>query len=264
MNPKLVFILFFFSISINFSQVVGSDSILNKKVDSTEVKYSDESTINNILSFFERYQSFIGSIIGAFLAALIAIYSIKRTHKNQILLENEKILNNRHIEEKVYCGFLFSVYSVLLNHKEISKALTRELNAFAENVKYTGDLIIEKPYNRYSNDLLKECLLKTLAYQNYDSDTILFLVTYVNKIDNFDSNLNFIPLLKVRDKHKDISTYAETVNKYFSDLYGMIKLLDELNDKITKLILAYLRNSNAVNMHEYLETLHNPPIKRTP
>jgi len=150
------------------------------------------------------------------LAALIAICSIRKTHRNQI---------------------------------------------FLENVKNTGELIKEKPYIRYSIDLLKNCFLKTLSYDNYDSDTIMYLVTYVNKLDNFDSNLNFIPLLKIKEQRKDKAEYAETVKIYFSDLLGLIGLLDELNDKIANLILKFLRKSDFVNLTEHLESLHKQQSK---
>jgi len=263
---KYFLILFYFLLFLNLKaqDSTAIDSVILKKIS----KFTQPDSINCIKninedSFCITYQGFLGALVGSMLAAVIAIYSIHKTHKNQIFLENEKIHNRRHIEEKIYSGFLFSVYSILLNHKEISKALKRELNAFAENVKITGNLLIEKPYNRYSVDLLKECLLKSLSYENYDSDTIMYLVTYVNKLENFDSNLNFIPLLKIRDQHKDNAEYAKTVKIYFSDLLGLIALLDELNDKITNLILDFLRNSKVVNMHEHLESLNNQQTKPT-
>lgn len=260
----LIFLCFFLFINLNAKDSTKVDSVISTEV--SESNQPDSINYVKILSedsIWITYQGLIGALVGSMLAALIAIYSIRKTHKNQIFLENEKIHNKRHIEEKIYSGFLFSVYSILLNHKEISKALKRELNAFAENVKNTGELIIEKPYNRYSIDLLKECLLKTLSYENYDSDTIMYLVTYVNKLDNFDSNLNFIPLLKIKEQHKDKAEYAKTVKIYFSDLLGLIGLLDELNDKITNLILEFLRKSNVVNMPEHLESLHNQQPKPT-
>ena len=91
----------------------------------------------------------------------------------------------------------------------------------------------------------------------------MYLVTYVNKLDNFDSNLNFIPLLKIKEQHKDKTEYAETVKAYFSELLGLIGLLDELNDNITNLILEFLRKSDVVNMPEHLESLHNQQPKPT-
>jgi len=254
--------LLFINLNAKDSTIVDSVSA-TKVLEATQPDSINYVKILNEDSFWITYQGFIGALVGSMLAALIAIYSIRRTHKNQIFLENEKIHNRRHIEEKIYSGFLFSVYSILLNHKEISKALKRELNAFAENVKCSGNLIIEQPYNRYSVDILKDCLLKSLSYENYDSDTIMFLVTYVNKLENLDSNLNFIPLLKIRDQQKDNAEYAQTVKMYFSDLLGLIGLLDELNDKVTNLILDYLRNSKVVNMHEHLESLHNQRPKPT-
>jgi hypothetical protein len=263
MRIIFVILLFFLLLTNLLAQdSTTTDSIISKihfgysQIDSiTYVKILNED------SFGITYQGLFGALFGSLLAAIIAIYSIKKTHKNQIFLENEKIHNRRHIEEKIYSGFLFSIYSILLNHKEISKALKRELDVFAENVKETGDLLIEKPYNRYSIDLLKECLLKSLSYENYESDTIMYLVTYVNKLENFESNLNFVPLLKVRDQHKSSAEYAETVKLYFADLLKLIVILDSLNDTITKLIFNYLLSSEVVNMKEHLEALHNRPLK---
>ena len=261
---KYLIIIILLSTSIFPQDKLLHDSLSNFKKNTKIENYGlqKEKSIEQVTDI-EKYQSLIGSFIGALLASLIAIYSIKKTHKNQILLENEKVFNQRHINEKIYCGHIFSIYSILINHAQISIMLKRELNAFANHVKVTGDLLVEKPFNVFAIDLIKECLLKTLSYENYDSNTILYLVTYVNSLDNFDSNLNLIPLLKVRDKYNDNDSYAKTVKKYFDELLGILNLLDELNDKITKMIYKYLNESKAVNVHDHLETLHNQRLSPT-
>lgn len=260
----LIIIAFLYITQIKAQDSTNLDSI--STINDSLIAQSDSISYIKIItddSFWITYQGLIGALIGSMLAALIAIYSIKKTHNNQIFLENQKILNNRHIEEKVYCGFLFSIYAILLNHQQISKKLKSELSGFLNYVKSTGDLIIEKTYNRFAIDLMKDCLLKGLSYQNYDSNIVLYLVTYINMLENFDSSLNFIPLLKIKDKHKDIDSYATAVEKYFADLQGLLLSIDELNEKIVETILAYLRNSEVVDMHEYLETLHNQQLKPT-
>ena len=120
----LIFLCFFLFINLNAKDSTKVDSVISTKV--SESTRPDSINYVKILredSIWITYQGLIGAFVGSMLAALIAIYSIRKTHKNQIFLENEKIHNKRHIEEKIYSGFLFSVYSILLNHKEISKAL---------------------------------------------------------------------------------------------------------------------------------------------
>ena len=89
-------------------------------------------------SLFIRYQGLIGAFIGAFFgalgAALIAYFSIQKTHLNSSKLLDRQIrrdLDNRNLQadnkrinaEKLYCGLLYIIHNDLRGHEYYSEML---------------------------------------------------------------------------------------------------------------------------------------------
>ena len=204
--------------------------------------------ITNEISFLEKYEGLVGAFIGSLLAALIAIYSIHKTHKNQVNLENEKIKRNRYQSEKVYCGFLFSIHSILLNHQQFLGSLTKELEGILSNAKLTGKLAYDKPYTYLPVDLLKGNLNNILSYENYNSKNVQLLVTYLNFVENLYNDVNFISLIKLRDETKDETEYKQRVEYYFNNLFGRITTLNDMIEKLINAIIKEIEASETSNV----------------
>lgn len=77
--------------------------------------------MTNILEFIYKYQTLLGTIIGSGLAALIAVISIRITHKNQVNLENKKSDFFQMEGHKEYIVLLISINSILINHQNLFK-----------------------------------------------------------------------------------------------------------------------------------------------
>lgn len=221
---------------------MAQNIVVNKPDSVTYVMVTKEIT------FIERYQGLIGAFIGAFFASLIAIIAIKKTHKNQIELENDKIHYKRYQDEKVYCGFLFSIHSVLLNHKQFLMTLKKELEGILENAKITGKLAYDKPYTFLPVDLLKGNLNNVLSYENYNSKNIQLLVSYLNFVENLYNDLNLINLVKLKDDTKDENEYKQKIEYYFNEVLGRINILKEMVEELLNAIIEEIENSETSNV----------------
>lgn len=232
-----------------FQQNIIKNDSLHK---ATEVSITKSDSVQNVFitnekSLLEKYQGLIGAFIGSLFAALIAIYSIYKTRKNQIFIENEKIKRNRYQSEKIYCGFLFSIHSILLNHQQAFEILTKELQAILETVKTIGKFTYDKPYTYLPVDLLKDNLNNVLSYENYNSKNVALLTTYLNLVENLYNDLNFIPLVKLKTETKE-DEYKERVVYYFDKLFGRINTLKDLVARLLKDITDELEKSETSNV----------------
>lgn len=101
---------------------------------------SEES--NQSLSWWKRNEAnLIGAIAGSFFGAvgagLIALYSIKRTHKNNIEIEKSKLIEIRKEKDKIYCGLLFMIISEIHYQKIDTEKIEKLINEFVRITKVT-------------------------------------------------------------------------------------------------------------------------------
>ncbi|OGU34486.1 MAG: hypothetical protein A2068_12050 [Ignavibacteria bacterium GWB2_35_6b] len=211
----------------------NNENVINRD-NSYKIIIADE------ISFWEKYQSLIGALVGSLFAALIAIWSIYRTHNNQINIENEKIRISRSHAENVYHGFIFSVHTILINHEHFLNSLTEELRNILANAKKTGKLAYDRPYTYLAVDLLKNNLNKILAYESYDAKNVQLLVTYLNHVENLYNDLNFIPLIKLRDDTKKEDEYLNRLEYYFDNLVERVNILKEM---VKELLDGFMREA---------------------
>ncbi|OGU69421.1 MAG: hypothetical protein A2499_09435 [Stygiobacter sp. RIFOXYC12_FULL_38_8] len=266
MKKYLIIIIGILFLHLNYAQ--DSTSLdTSKYPQNMTLEKSDSITYGQLINdstFFEEYQGLIGAFIGALSAALIAFFSINKTHKKQIALENEKIIHQKLESEKKYCGILFSIYSILTNHYYISTELKKEIDAHLKILSNTGKLFVDKPYNYLPIDLLKDCTSQIYNYEKYDSNLLMYIVTYVSKIEIFFNDLNFIPLIKMKTEYEDDKSYVESLNGYFAALLKRLEVLDGINEKINSLIKDEINKSSVCDFREMDELLHNQQINRTP
>lgn len=194
------------------------------------------------------YQSIIGAFLGSSLAGLIAYYSIRRTQKNQIDLENEKIKVERYQEEKVYCGYLYSVWAIMQGHQSFLTGLRRELNFILKDFESLGKIAYDKPFNVLPVDLLKESYFKVLGYEKYNSKIVNKLVSYLGVMDSLTNELNFITIKKLKEEIADKKDYAKRVEFYFSQVFGHLDILLETAQIIGNDIMTDLSNSKTSNI----------------
>lgn len=146
----------------------------------------------------ERYQGFLGALVGASLAALVALYSIWRTNKNNLALEQNRRLDVARRQEDIYCGLLHEIAGELDAHAMIFRDLVRDLPLLRNNSLAVGKVIVSCPPARPSLSHIDVCRIKILEYDGFDTRLLHRISAYVNVCAYFNTNLDFTPLIQVQ------------------------------------------------------------------
>ena len=234
---KIILLLLILS-SLIFSQIIPSGNLPNRDTVLAKGTSSQKTYIVNDPSFFERYQTLFGSIIGAAAAALIAYISIKVTHKKQLNLENEKLLYAEDKKREHYRGILISINSIIISHKLIIEALEKEIGALLTDFKVHSRLAYEKPHTFIPIDLLKKLLIKLTEFENYNIQILYSISGYIISIDNLYNDLDFQPINKLKEE----VYFKSRMEAYFMPLLGKINELGIKAAEIEQLLNKEIDN----------------------
>ena len=195
--------------------------------------------IDNNPSFLERYQTLIGAFLGSLLAAIIALFSIWRTYKNQkklndevhekqIQLEIQKLTYTESRNKDHYRGILITIRSILISHKYVIDELKKELSSLIDDFKNHGRLAYEKPHTFIPIDLLKKLLIKLIEYEDYNIRILFSLSGYIISVDNLYNDLDFQSIVRLKNEFK----FHEMVENYFERLNGRLSTLNVKSGEI--------------------------------
>lgn len=196
---------------------------------------------NVIINLITEYQTIIGSFIGTIGAGLVAYFSIKSSFNKQKLIERDKLLESMKKERKIYDGFIFALLTDFSNVKVLYKNLLNELSAYQLDIPQSLKIPVEKPISRVSNEISKKLFQEIIKYENFNSKIISQLTLYISISDDYYSNLNFEPLIKL--KFKDEADLISRCSGYFEAIIKKHSILIKEVDKIIELLKQELVDS---------------------
>lgn len=220
--------------------------ILTNEPQSSSVK--DHSQDVNFELFLKSYQGFLGALVGSFLAALIAFYSIRITHKKQLDVENKKNQWKEDADEKDFCGILFAIQCTLKHHRILSKSLEEELDTIIEANLERESIYDQETYIRYNTDFLTDCALELIKYQLYNPNIIYNIISYIDGCQTFERANNISKIKYQFDKNKDQENYTKQFSIAISKIKEVIEDVKKLNNLTTKSISEYLKESKSNNI----------------
>jgi hypothetical protein len=161
------------------------------------------------------------------LASLIAIYSIRQTHKNQIFLENDKANKRQIREEEIYCGLLNAAKIELIYHQKILPFLIEGLQKIRDASLREGEIITAKAPRNISLNFLQEIRRKIIDKEILDTNILQLLSYYINKCEIINMDMDFESLIKLNEKFKDKVDFQELVKDYFDKEIDQVKKIQE-------------------------------------
>jgi len=256
---KIIIFLLFVSSPI-FSQDSLRYDHSTKNIDTIVI--ANEGThkilITNENTFIEKYGGIIGaitgSVIGSFFAALIAFKSIRKTnknqiklneiaHTNQIALEYDKIDKENHQKDKIYYGYLYSIWAIMQGQKSFLITIRKEVNSILNDFKEFGTIGYDKPFNVLPIDLLKESYLHILSDGRYNMHTVNKLISYLSVNDSLTNELNFTVIKKLKNELSNKKDYDDRVDYYFNQVFGHLDILLDTAKQIEDEIMGDINNS---------------------
>lgn len=197
---------------------INDDNSGDMSSDNTKYK------IENDESILFQYQGLIGAIVGALGAALIALYSIKKTHRNSMLLQgnirenqvNDQIKqeqNNNVHNEKLYCGLLYIVHNELMSHESYSSLLIQSIRGYQDYIISNQELPTSDPFYKYPFDLLQEVVIDILEFDMFNTTIIGNMSPYIQKIKKINHDLNLTQFRKMGESDKT-SLFFKGIKEY--------------------------------------------------
>lgn len=177
------------------------------------------------------YQGLIGAFIGSLMAALIAIGSIWKTHKNSTELFNKEKSQERERNERLYCGLLYIIAKELESNGKISELLLTDINSYQEFIKMHKELPSIDPFDKYSFDLLQEVVIKILSYDMYETSIIGLMSPYLLILKRVNHDL-VLSRLTESDEAKKRGGYYDAVNSYLDDVKKKIGNISTASENI--------------------------------
>ena len=213
---------------------------VSEKNDSVKTIISNDlSTTKNIMdnfqskrTLFEKYDSLFGALLGSLLAALIAIYSINRTNKNNHVLEIKKYNTQKQIMENKYCGILFAIHSSLRIHDKTYDLLGEEIEQYLKLISNNTKIQIESPFSIFHIQFIKSCQLKILDFDKFNTELSSTISYYVFLVDYINENLNLRKIFDTKDLFENDEEFIEGIKEYFKNIKGMIETLKHQREKL--------------------------------
>jgi len=255
--------LFADSLSIDSLRAKNNSSV-TQKVDTVYIPVPSDSLIINVKSreypeqtWWDRNQSVIGSTIGAFLAALIAIYTVWRTFKNTKEIEANKNKSRRIEKEKTYCGLLFMIYGELHEHNKKNYILRKAIPIFTETVDKSEGIPYHDPFDnaKYGVTFIEACRIKILDFDFSNASLMTSISSYLHETQQLNHSLNLSPLIRVYEKYPP-DVLIQKFHKSFEVVTKMIDILEKRREEIRIEILAEIKSFPHINVDELLQK-HN-------
>jgi hypothetical protein len=237
---SFLFILIFISQANSKSNGLQKGSHLNKR-DTVFIPVPVDTMRFSVISreylpevgFLEKNE---GTLIGSFLAAIVAVISILATNYFHNKRDVKKEGNARIEKENLYAAVLISIHSILLSHDERTKRMKEELAVVLEESLGRSHIIIEKSSITLSLDLLNQFLIKLLNYHKFNQILLNTVIAYIHRANNLNQNLDFTPAIKLQKTYIAGQVYDEAVKSYFNAIDKNINTLVDLRGKLKILI----------------------------
>jgi hypothetical protein len=231
-GPTVIVLLFICS-----TVVLISKDTLDMNIDSSAVQSelipSEISTINNYMETIEGRDdnqswlwnnsgAIIASMVGAFLAGLVALLSINRTHKKNQKLQLEKDVKDRGHQEDIYCGILFAIHQEISWHKNLHSRLTEELPLIHQVTIEKKYFPVDRVTEYFRVEFLQESRISLMQFDRFDTDFMSLLSAYINLARSINENMNFERANFLKGSFENPERFTEGVDAFFSSLHELI------------------------------------------
>jgi hypothetical protein len=242
--------------AIQIHEIVPDTGTISKnQVELPIIKHSKIDTIyvlqgSSVKPWYKDFEVFIGAFLSGLLAALVAIYSINKTNKNNLKNEETKFQQILHNNRSRYCGNLFSIFSELITHTQMHKQKVNEIAFYLEKMTEIKDVVADEPFTTFPIEFLKESRRIILDFGDYRSSILAFLSSYINETVDINNFLNLTKIRKAKEFFDSDDQYVEGIKDYFAEIKNHLERF-----KITRLDLLddILEDQNRFKEFSYFE-----------
>lgn len=191
-----------------------------------------------------------GTILGAFLASLIALASILVTNainKNQIRKEKEQLIKEKEI---ISANLLHSIYHELNLIINSSKIIQLQLTAIKKLSVQERKPIADNIPEKFDVDYLNSCRVKLLEYDTYKSELVPKLSEYMAIIARLNRYTDLKYFTATATRMTDEDSFGTAVESYFENLDGLFVDADEKAERLKNDILAAVNNLESAEIVE--------------
>lgn len=176
-----------------------------------------------------------GALLGSFLAAIVAVFSVWLTNffNNRLGTKKAEIVKLQ--RKDTYCNILSTVYSELISHGNLTRTLKQELNEILRVFEEAGE-IVASPITNIPIDFLNACRIKLIEYQIYNVGLLSYISHYVNAISILQPELNILKLRGFKSYFDNQDKYAQGVRNYFNELNSRLEKIEETWQRLNKLL----------------------------
>lgn len=210
--------IFFFYITFSTTLLLGQQDsnriVTNSVLESTKSIDTLNMEVVKTLpqNFCERNE---GTLIGALLAGLIAVFSVWFTNHCNIKRINK-------LNKKLYYGLLTILKSELEYQSEIINFLIEEIKVTGETVKNRNDLGLKKPFRKIQTKFIDETRNKLLSIELKDTDLLKLLTAFINKCELLNADLNYEVIYIFYANAKENNKLEDFVKIFFGEMHKQI------------------------------------------
>lgn len=237
------------------SSIISSSDSTNSVIDSTEFDLKSQLT-EDVDNFDAKYyysiedkqnkwwdSQILPTLLGSFLAAIIAVLSIIFTHKKYRNTEKEK-------QDNKFKSLLLAIKDEVINNVSITKVIKEEIDVYLHTIKVTNKAIGTEAFSIVKIDFIKQCRLNIIDNDNTNSDIVNLISRYIDKglaintslkSSNFIAVVNFLP--KGASLYKHLKVYFDAVLDLISDLEGGSDFFKQALSEMIKEIKLESQNS---------------------
>ncbi|MBU4446810.1 hypothetical protein KJ656_17295, partial [bacterium] len=176
-----------------------------------------------------------GSFLGAFFAGIIALLSIRLTHKKN--KEKEKLHN-----ENVYCNRLKGIHSDLTSHQHYTDNLSKLLLELNRITNVDKKLPIKRVNPKLSLKFIDQCRLKLMEYDDCNVEILNKINHYLNSLNAIIADLDFSSILSLVEKCENEDKYVENTSEYIEVMLSNIEDLKVDRAELQEIVIKDLEH----------------------
>ncbi len=206
---------FLLILALSTSFLLGQDNSKKPHLDSlnTESRKVESPIKVEIIKtpeqqFWERNE---GTILGALLAGLVAIFSVGLT--NYCNTRRTKQLNKR-----IYFGLLSVIKSELEYQSKTIELLCDEIKVTGDSLRDGNELGLKKPFRKIQTKFLYEGRNKLLSVEIKNTDLLRLLTSFINRCELINDDLNYESIYIFYNDAKTKNQIDEFVAIFFGDM----------------------------------------------
>lgn len=184
----------------------------------------------------------LGSLLGAFFAGAIAVYSIRKTDKNNRNVENRRRDKDKLRQTNLYCGVIYLVVYELFNQNHLDEKIRPELSAILIASEDKGVLITDRSSLFLSLDFLHDLRKRLLDFENFNTKLVSTISLYINSVEGLNYSLDFTQMKITIDRLDGKLDFAEAIHRYFMTLFEHLDKLKKAREELIRAIIHEIKS----------------------